>query len=428
MTDSPYNPFQVAQDQFDKAADLLELDQTARDLLRLPMQEHHFSIPVRMDTGSMKIFRGYRVMHNDARGPAKGGIRFHPDETIDTLRALAMWMTWKCAVVDVPLGGGFGGVICDPHDLSPLEQENLCRGWVRKVVKNLGPRVDIPEPEVMTNAQHMLWMLDEYEAITGAKHPGFITGKPRHMGGSSGRAESTGYGVIITVREALKEMDLDPRRTRASLQGFGNIAQYAIELFQRMEGTVTCVSSWNQQDRQTYAIKKEDGINLEQLQSIANHFGEIDIQKAQDLGYEILPGEAWLEQNVDLLIPAGLENQITADNVEKISSRVRLVAEGTNGPTTPEAEEKLLKQDITLIPDMIANAGGVISNYLEQVQSHENYYWQKEEVLGQLDMKMASAYTKVSEFAASQGLSLRDAALVIAVEKVVQACQDRSWI
>ncbi len=428
MNSRPYNPFQIAQGQFNKVADLLNLDQPARDLLRLPLREHHFSIPVRMDTGKIQIFRGYRILHNDARGPAKGGIRFHPQETVDTLRALAMWMTWKCAVVDIPLGGAFGGVICDPHDLSQREQENLCRGWVRQVAKNVGPRIDVPEPEVMTNAQHMLWMLDEYEAIAGAKYPGFITGKPQHLGGSLGRTESTGYGVIITVREALKELNLDPKQTKASLQGFGNAAQNAIQLFHRMGGKVTCVSSWNQEEKRSYSFQKKEGVDLEELLSIANHFGEIDSQKAKEHGYEVLPGEAWLEQNVDILIPASLENQITSENVDKVHHRVRLVAEGASGPTTPDAERQLLARDVLVIPDMLANAGGVICNYLEQVQSHENYYWQKEEVLGQLDMKMTSAYTEVSEFAGSQDFNLRDAAMVIAVERVTQACSDRGWI
>jgi len=428
MSDSSYNPFHVARNQFDKAADGLELDQAARDLLRTPIQEHHVSIPVRMDTGDMKIFRGFRVVHNDARGPAKGGIRFHPDETIDTLRALAMWMTWKCAVVDIPLGGGFGGVICDPHDLSLWEQESLCRGYVRKLAPHLGPRSDIPEPEVMTNAQHMLWMLDEYEAITGIKHPGFITGKPKHMGGSLGREESTGFGVIITIREALKELGMDPADAKASIQGFGHVAQHAIKIFQQIGGTVTCVSSWNHKEQQAFSIFKEEGVDLANLQGITNQFGEIDRQQAQERGYQILAGDAWLTQDVDILIPAALENQITADHVDRIPHRVRLIAEGASGPTTPGAEKQLLEREITIIPDMLANAGGVICNYFEQVQSHENYYWQKEEVLGQVDMKMTSAYTEISQFAEDENLPFRDATLIIAVGRVAKACADRGWI
>jgi glutamate dehydrogenase len=203
-----YNAFKMAQEQFDRVADILELDEASRELLRNPSREYHVSIPVRMDDGKTKIFRGYRVQHNDSRGPAKGGIRFHPLETVDTVRALAMWMTWKCAVVNIPLGGGKGGVICDPHNLSMREQEALCRGWVRQLANDIGPLRDVPAPDVMTNSQHMLWMLDEYETIHGAKFPGFITGKPVGMGGSLGRTEATGYGVIFTVREALKELNL----------------------------------------------------------------------------------------------------------------------------------------------------------------------------------------------------------------------------
>ncbi len=258
MDDKAYNLFTIAQKQFDHAAELLELDQATRDLLRLPMREYQFSIPVRMDDGSVKIFRGFRVLHNDARGPGKGGIRFHPQETADTVRALSMWMTWKCAVVNIPLGGAKGGIICDPHDLSLLEQESLCRGWVRQMVKNIGPLSDSPAPDVMTNSQHMLWMLDEYETIRGAKYPGFITGKPVGMGGSLGRVEATGYGVIITVREAMKELGINIQDTTASFQGFGNVSQYAIELYQQMGGTSICVSCWNQEDQRSYSFREID--------------------------------------------------------------------------------------------------------------------------------------------------------------------------
>ncbi len=236
MAEKGFNPLEMAQKQFDAVADLLELDQPTRDLLRQPMREYHFSIPVRMDDGSIHVFRGFRCQHNDARGPCKGGIRFHPQETIDTVRALSMWMTWKCSVVDIPLGGGKGGVVCDPHDLSVREQERLCRGWVRALAKNIGPLSDVPAPDVMTNAQHMLWMLDEYEAIHGARYPGFITGKPVGMGGSLGRAEATGYGLVYAVREALRELGIPIADTVAAVQGFGNVAQYAIDLYAQLGG------------------------------------------------------------------------------------------------------------------------------------------------------------------------------------------------
>ncbi len=261
MSSKAFNPFVMAQTQFDKAAEFLNLDEGTRELLRNPMREYQFSIPVHMDDGKIKIFRGFRVQHNDARGPGKGGIRFHPQETIDTVRALSMWMTWKCSVVDIPLGGSKGGVICDPHNLSAREQEQICRGWVRQLARNVGPNTDVPAPDVMTNAQHMLWMLDEYEAIHGQKMPGLITGKPVGMGGSLGRTEATGYGVIYTVREALREMGIKPDQTTASVQGFGNVAQYAIRLYQQIGGKVICVSCWDQNDQTSYSFKKNDGVD-----------------------------------------------------------------------------------------------------------------------------------------------------------------------
>jgi len=428
MKKDSYNPFEVAQEQFDRTADLLELDQATRDLLRYPLREYHFSIPVHMDDGSVKVFRGFRVQHNDARGPGKGGVRFHPQETVDTVRALSMWMTWKCAVVDIPLGGSKGGVICDPHDLSLLEQERICRGWVRQIAKSVGPLSDAPAPDVMTNAQHMLWMLDEYETIHGEKYPGFITGKPVGMGGSLGRVEATGYGVMITIREAMKELNIDVGNTTASFQGFGNVSQYAIELYEQMGGTATCVSCWDHHDQKAYSYRKKDGIDLQELQLITNHFGEIDKEKAQDLGYELLPGDAWIEQNVDILVPAALENQITAENVETIAKRVKIIAEGANGPTTPEADQVLASRGILVIPDFLANAGGVTVSYFEQVQSNTNYYWSKEEVLGKLDVTMTNAYIDVSDFANSRDLYMRDAAYMISVDRVARACQARGWI
>jgi len=428
MDDKTYNPFNTAQKQFDHAADLLELDQATKDFLRYPMREIQFSIPVRMDDGHVKVFRGFRVMHNDARGPAKGGIRFHPQETIDTVRALSMWMTWKCAVVDIPLGGGKGGIICDPHDLSLIEQERLCRGWVRQLAKMIGPLSDVPAPDVMTNSQHMLWMLDEFEAIHGGKYPGFITGKPVGMGGSLGRTEATGYGVMITVREAMKELGMQVKDTSASFQGFGNVSQYAIELFQQMGGTPTCVSCWNQKDQAAYSFYKKDGFELKELMSITDHFGEIDKGKAQDLGFDLLPGDAWLEQDVDLLVPAALENQITGENAGKISKRVRVVAEGANGPTRPEADEIFKERGVLVIPDFLANAGGVTCSYFEQVQSNANYYWAKEETLGKLDQKMTKAFIDVSQFAQSKNLIMRDAAYMISVDRVAKACKARGWV
>ncbi len=428
MSVESFNPFTMAQQQFDKAAEYLQLDEGARSLLRWPLREYQFSIPVRMDDGTVKVFRGFRCQHNDARGPAKGGIRFHPQETIDTVRALSMWMTWKTAVVNIPLGGGKGGVICDPHNLSMREQEQICRGWIRQLARNIGPLADVPAPDVMTNAQHMLWMLDEYEHIMGAKMPGLITGKPVGMGGSLGRTEATGYGVMYTVREALKDMNIKPENTTASFQGFGNVSQYALRLYQMMGGTPVCVSCWDQEDSKSYTYTRKDGIDVDQLVGITDRFGGIDKNKARDLGYELLPGDAWIEQDVDILVPAAIENQITSATVSKIKGNVKIVAEGANGPTTPEADKVLHERGIFMIPDFLANAGGVTCSYFEQVQSNMNYFWEKDEVLGKLDIKMTAAFCDVAELARKKNLYMRDAAYLISVSRVAQACQDRGWV
>ncbi len=428
MTNKNFNPFEMAQKQFDNVAELLNLDEGTRELLRNPLREFQFLIPVKMDDGSVKVFRGFRVQHNDARGPAKGGIRFHPQETIDTVRALSMWMTWKCAVVDIPLGGGKGGVICDPHNLSASEQEQISRGWVRQMAKNVGPLNDVPAPDVMTNAQHMIWMLDEYEAIHGAKYPGFITGKPVGLGGSLGRTEATGFGVIFTLREAMKAKGVNPADTVASVQGFGNVAQYAIRKYTELGGKVISVSSWDQEDQTSYMFKRESGIDIDELLGITDKFGGIDKEAAKNLGYEVLPGDEWIKQDVDVLIPAALENQIREDNINSISDKVKFIVEGANGPTTPEADEVIKEKGIFVVPDFLANAGGVTCSYFEQVQSNMNFFWTKEEVLTKLDEKMTAAFKAVYELSEKKKIYMRDAAYVISVSRVADACKKRGWV
>jgi glutamate dehydrogenase len=424
----PFNPFEMAQSQFDKVADILDLDGGTRELLRWPMREHQIAIPVRMDDGKVQVFRGFRVQHNDARGPNKGGIRFHPHETLDTVRALATWMTWKCAVVDIPLGGGKGGVICDPHHLSMREQEGICRGWVRGMSKNVGYLQDVPAPDVMTSPQHMVWMMDELEVIHGQKEPGFITGKPVGMGGSLGRTEATGFGVIYTVREALKLLGLPIDKMTASVQGFGNVAQYAVKLFTDYGGKVICVSCWDNADQKTYTFRKMDGLTFEELIGITDKFGTIDKVKAKSLGYEILPGDAWIEQDVDVLMPNAIENQVTAENVNKISQRVKVLAEGANGPTTPEADKVLEARGIFVVPDFLCNAGGVSCSYFEQVQGNMNFYWPKDEVLSKLDNLMTNAFHGVADMAKAKKLYMRDAAYVISINRVASACRQRGWV
>jgi len=428
MEDKSFNPFKMAQQQFDGIAEQLGLDQGTKELLRVPGREYHFTIPVKMDDGTTKVFQGFRVQHNDARGPSKGGIRFHPQETINTVRALATWMTWKCAVVDIPLGGGKGGVICDPHNLSMREQEQICRGWVRQIAANIGPLQDIPAPDVMTNSQHMLWMMDEYEKISGGKFPGMITGKPTGMGGSLGRTEATGYGVIYTLREALKSKDVDIKNTTASFQGFGNVSQYAIELYHQYGGKTVCVSSWDQEDQKSYSFYKESGINLDELTEVTDKFGGINKDKAKNLGYEVLSGDEWINREVDILIPAALENQINADTVQNISKQVKFISEGANGPTTPEADKVLSERGIFVIPDFLANAGGVTCSYFEQIQGNMNFFWTKDEVIKKLDSIMTKAFYGVYELSDRKGIFMRDAAYMIAIARVAEACKLRGWV
>jgi len=423
-----FNPFAMAQRQFDAVADMLGLENAVRELLRWPMREFHFTIPVRMDDGSMQVFRGFRVQHNDLRGPAKGGIRFHPQETADTVRALAAWMTWKCALVDIPLGGGKGGVICDPRRMSPLEQEQLCRGWVRQVFKNVGPACDVPAPDVMTNGQHMLWMLDEYETLAGGHFPGFITGKPIGMGGSLGRREATGFGVMFCLREALKRFGKDLRGMTAAFQGFGNVAQHAARWFSQAGGRTVCVSSWDTGDNVAYTYRRREGVDVDFLTSITDGFGAIDRQAATDAGYDVLPGEDWVAQEADILVPCALENQINSENVARISKTVSLIAEGANGPTTPEADAFLKQRGIYVIPDFLCNAGGVTCSYFEQVQANMNFYWEKDEVLGRLDNVMTKAFHAMADLAESRAVFMRQAAYMIAVDRVAQAARMRGRV
>jgi glutamate dehydrogenase (NAD(P)+) len=426
--ENSFNPFAAAQAEFDRIADLMGLEKPVRDLLRTPAHEHRLTLPVRLDDGNVEVFHGFRVQHNDARGPAWGGVRFHPEETIDTIRALAMWTTWKTAVVDLPLGGSMGGVVCDPHRLSAAETERISRAWIRRVARSIGPNRDVPAPDMMTSSQHMTWMLDEFETLRGCRAPGAITGKTLGAGGSLGRLEAAGYGLVYTLREALKELRLEPGATTASVQGFGSVAQHAIELYQQIGGTVTCVSSWDSAAGAPTTCCKADGIDLAELRSTSDRLGNIDPAKARTLGYDVLSGEAWLEQEVDILIPAALEHQITASNVDRISDRVRVLAEGANGPTSPEAESAILARGVFVVPDLVANAGGVISSYFEQVQSNMNYYWPLSEVLSKLDRTLTAAFIAISDLARKKQLSMRDAALVIAIDRVATQCRERGWL
>jgi len=337
-------------------------------------------------------------------------------------------MTWKCAVADIPLGGGKGGVVVDPAGLTEAEKQRLCRGWVQQIWHNIGPRRDIPAPDVGTTAQMMGWMMDEYSRLVGQYTPGVITGKPLGGGGSRGRMEATGFGVVVTIREALKELGLSPKQCRAAIQGFGNVAQFAAKYFKELGGTVVCVSCWDPQDKTAYTFSSESGIDAGFLQSITNVYGTIDKSKAKAAGIVMEDGDAWLGKEVDVLIPAALEGAITGETVQRIHPRVRILAEGANGPTTREADRVLSDNKIYVIPDILCNSGGVVCSYFEGVQNDMNYYWDLDEVMAKLDRSITNAFAGVRKMREARGAYARTAAYMVAIDRVVRAMHIRGWI
>lgn len=425
------NQFEIVQAQFDANAEKCGLSQPMREFLREAEREIRVRIPVEMDDGTTKTFTGFRVQHSTARGPAKGGLRFAEDETIDMVRALAMMMAWKCAVVNIPLGGGKGGVACNPRELSERETEKLCRGWVRKVYDFVGPDMDVPAPDVATNPQDMLWIMDEYDTIARSRKPGFVTGKTVGVGGSLGRTEATGYGVIYCVREALKRLNISFEGATASIQGAGNNAQYCCEKFVEYGGKVIAMSCWDPDDKKAYTYTCEKGINPEDLfaPGTLDKFGTINPQKAKSFGWRQEDGDAWLKKSVTVLIPAALGSAVRGDNVNDIDfNTVKVYAEAANTPTTPEADRVIKEKKLYLIPDFLCNAGGVTVSYFEQVQNNMNYYWSKEEVLEKLERIMTDAFNDVADLAEKQKLYTRDAAYIIAVRRVAHAVEGRGWV
>jgi glutamate dehydrogenase (NAD(P)+) len=414
---SESNPFVIAQRQLDEAAAILGLDPATHALLREPLRELTVSIPVRMDDGNVKVFKGYRVQYNDARGPCKGGLRWHPDETIDTVRALAAWMSWKTAVVDIPLGGGKGGVTCNPKELSPTEQERLARGYIRAVWKILGEETDVPAPDVYTNPQIMAWMMDEYSIIRGHMVPGIITGKPLPLGGSAGRGDATARGGIYTTREAGKVLGIDLNGTTGAIQGYGNAGQFAHQLAEEiLEMKIVAVSD------SKGGIYRESGLDFESTVRYKQETGSvIDMPDATPIS-----NEALLEMDVTVLFPSALENVITEANAAKVKAKI--VAELANGPSTPEADKILYKKGVYVIPDFLCNAGGVTVSYFEQVQNSYDYYWPLEMVHERLDNKMTAAFHAVHQMAQAKKVHNRLAAYLVSVERVAEAAKLRGWV
>ncbi len=425
------NPFELVQTQFDQNAERLNLDPALCEYMREPERAIQFTIPVDMDDGTTKTFTGFRVQHSTARGPAKGGLRFADDETIDMIKQLAMMMAWKCAVVDIPLGGGKGGVIVDPRKLSEGETEKLCRGWVRKMYDFVGPDIDVPAPDVGTNPQDMLWIMDEYDTIARTRKPGFVTGKSVGVGGSLGRTEATGYGVVYCIRETLKRLGIDFKDATASIQGAGNVAQYTCEKFIRYGGKVVAISCWDPKDKKAYTYSCEKGIDPKDLLAAgtSDRFGTVDPEKAKSFGWKQEDGDAWLKKEVTVLIPAALGQAVTQDNVNDIKfNSVKVYAEASNTPTTLEADEVLKEKGVYIIPDFLCNAGGVSVSYFEQVQNNMNYYWPKDEVLEKLNNIMTNAFNAVADLAIERKCYTRDAAYLISIQRVARAVEGRGWV
>ncbi len=410
------NPFAIAQYQFDAAASLLNLDSRLRAVLREPVRELHVSLPIRMDDGDVRVFKGFRVQYNDARGPSKGGIRFHPDETIDTVRALAAWMTWKTAVMDLPLGGGKGGIICNPKKLSERELERLSRSYIDAIAWIIGPERDIPAPDVYTTPQIMGWMMDEYSKLRGYTAPGSITGKPLCLWGSLGRDDATARGAWYAIREAALVLGIELASARVAIQGFGNAGTFAASLGKDLFGcTIIAVS-----DSQG-GVFNPDGISYSDISAHKHATGSVvGFPKGQAISNSDI-----LEIDADILIPAALENQITGSNASRIKARI--VAEAANGPTTPEADRILHERGIFVIPDFLCNAGGVTVSYFEWVQNQRGMPWELDDVHRRLDRKMRRAFTEVLSASRAHRVDMRTGAYCVAVSRVAEATRARGW-
>ena len=416
-SDSAYNPFVIAQQQFDRIADQLGLDPGARALLRQPMREHHLSIPVRMDDGHVEVFRGFRIQHNDALGPCKGGIRFHPQETVDTVRALSMWMTWKCATVNIPYGGGKGGVKVDPTELSKDEIRHLTRRYTVAIMPIIGSHSDIPAPDVNTSAETMGWIMDTVSMFRGSTVLDIVTGKAIELGGSLGRREATGRGVMFNTIELLKRLDKDPAKTRVVVQGFGNVGSVSADLLQKRGCKIIAVSDVSG------AYYNPAGLPISDMIRYCSTSKNRLLEGFDAPGISKVSNAELLELDTDILVPAALEKQITIENADRIKAYA--IVEGANGPTTPEAERLLVSKGKYVVPDILANSGGVVVSYFEWVQSIQSFFWTEEEVNKNLERVIENAFAAVWDLARREKQDLRNGAMMIAVDRVAKAVQSR---
>ncbi|MDH5811541.1 MAG: Glu/Leu/Phe/Val dehydrogenase [Candidatus Methanomethylicaceae archaeon] len=410
------NPYQMALEQLDKCAKIMNLDPNIHEVLKYPKRVLCVYVPVKMDNGKIKVFTGFRSQHNDALGPFKGGIRYHPNVTMEEVMALSIWMTWKCAVAGLPYGGAKGGVVCNPKEMSVGEIERLSRGYFRAISSIVGPEMDIPAGDVNTSGREMAWFMDEYSKVKGYNVPGTVTGKPLIIGGSEGRVEATGMGVAISGREAAKKLGINLKKATVVVQGFGNVGYYSAYFMEKLGCKIVGISD------SRGGIYSNKGLSVEQVRRFKEKTGSV-------VGYpdaEDMTNEQLIEQECDILIPAALENQITEKNADKI--KARLILEGANGPTTPEADEILFKRGVVVVPDVLANSGGVSTSYFEWVQNLQNYYWSREEVIEKLDKLLVKAFNNVYETYKKYGTDMRMAAYICAINRVAEAMRVRGWV
>lgn len=411
------NPFKIAQKQLKIATDALGYPEEVYQALAEPMRMLEVSLTIRMDDGSLRTFKGFRCQYNDARGPCKGGLRYHPEETADTVKALAAWMTWKCSVVNIPLGGGKGGIICNPKEMSPGEIERLSRAYIDQVGRIIGPTKDVPAPDVYTNPQIMAWMMDEYSKMQGFNVPGVITGKPIPVGGSEGRGDATARGCVYTTREAAKKLGINLKGATVAIQGFGNAGQYCALLMDELVGSKTVAVSDSRG-----GVVNMDGIDPQKIVDWKNSTRKVGGFE----GTEEISNEDLLEMDVDVLMPAALENVITKENAGNVKAKI--IAEAANGPTTPEADEVLYKNGNFVVPDFLCNAGGVTVSYFEGVQNTMNYYWEEDEVHQKLDKIMTRAFQDVYNAHEKHNVHMRTAAYIVAVQRVVEVMKLRGLL
>lgn len=411
MSGKDVNVFEMAQSQVKNACDKLGMEPAVYELLKEPMRVIEVSIPVKMDDGSIKTFKGFRSQHNDAVGPTKGGIRFHQNVSRDEVKALSIWMTFKCSVTGIPYGGGKGGIIVDPSTLSQGELERLSRGYIDGIYKLIGEKVDVPAPDVNTNGQIMSWMVDEYNKLTGQSSIGVITGKPVEFGGSLGRTAATGFGVAVTAREAAAKLGIDMKKAKIAVQGIGNVGSYTVLNCEKLGGTVVAMAEWCKSEG-SYAIYNENGLDGQaMLDYMKEHGNLLNFPGAKRISLE----EFWAS-DVDIVIPAALENSITKEVAESI--KAKLVCEAANGPTTPEADEVFAERGIVLTPDILTNAGGVTVSYFEWVQNLYGYYWSEEEVEQKEEIAMVKAFESIWKIKEEYNVTMREAAYMHSIKKV----------